>query len=207
MRGKQNRREPLARIALMAFVAGLHLYASWWLLFRFQLQVPMSADAEDEPVLLVRFISKALPEPEAGATAAPAAVSPTQVAVTPTPAASSRPVAGETSAVFLPSAGTAAPRRPLDLSVPEPMEPTVFDRPDPFASRATLDPRRTRFADDWATDGDAIEKLKEDSVVARTLLGLFGGRDSCTDKAIRERRSDCVGADYRPELREVLQGH
>ncbi|WP_237053639.1 hypothetical protein [Marilutibacter chinensis] len=190
----------------MAFVAGLHLYASWWLLFRFQLQVPMSANVDDEPVLLVRFISRAPTEPEVGTTAAPAAVSPARARIAHTPESPSRPVPGETSAVFLPSGDTPAPQRPLDLSVPGSDEPTGFARPDPLASRATLDPRSTRFADDWATDGDAVEKLKEDSVVARTLLGLFGGRDSCTAKAIRERRRDCVGADHQPGLHEALQG-
>ena len=197
-----------SRTALMTFVAGIHLYASWWLLFRFQPALPEPVDSGHEQVMLVQFIPRA---PEPAPAAAPAATSRPQAATETTPRAGragtstrSRP---ETSAVFLPAAtGAETPRRPLDLSLPEGHAPIRFDAPDPMASRADLDPRTTRFAADWATDGDAVEKLKEDSVVARTLLGLFGGRDPCTDKAIRERRDGCVGADYRPGLHEAVQG-
>ncbi|WP_145985514.1 hypothetical protein [Marilutibacter maris] len=206
MRSRGSSQESLARIALMAFVAALHLYASWWLLFRFQIQPPpLAVDRDEEAVLQVHFIARSseLREP-----APPVAASPVTVRRSAEAVASPEPSATRgISAVFLPaSSEPATPRRPLDLSVPERREPIGFDRPDPLASRASLDPRRTRFADDWATDGDAVEKLKEDSRVARTLLGLFGGRDTCTEQAIRERRDDCVGADYRPGLHEVLQG-
>ncbi len=95
-----------------------------------------------------------------------------------------------------------------DLQLPDDYVDIDFGRSNGVTGQPSgLDPRTTRFEDDWATDGDAIEKLKEDHLVARIALGLFGGRDTCTEKAIRNRRADCVGKDFQPEMQDAVQGY
>lgn len=205
MRTNDSRLEPLARFALMAFVAGLHACVSWWLLFRYT--VPLPRPGGDAPVTFVHFIPRSEPFAPASSTPViPAAPARRETSDPRGPAAGDVAPEAGTTASFIPPAPPGA-ARPLQLSLPEAQVPIVFAARDPLASSVEIAPRGTRFEQAWATDGDAVEKLKEDSLVARTLLGLFGGRDTCTDKAIRERRKDCVGADYQPGIHEAIQGH
>ncbi|MBB1059720.1 hypothetical protein [Marilutibacter spongiae] len=199
------RHAPDERAWIALGVLLLHAWAvSWLLSARHALPRP---EALGEDVTQVHFIRPA-PAPVARDPATPVPVhgdAPRPSGQVPlVPPTASTPAPGESGLAVV-----ELPRTPPStLSLPDDYVPIDFQADNGVARRATiLDPGTTRFADDWATDGDLVEKLKEDHVAVRVALGLFGGRDTCTREAIRQRRADCVGADFQPELHEAVQGY
>ncbi|GAB3336509.1 hypothetical protein [Marilutibacter aestuarii] len=199
------RHAPDERAWIALGVLLLHAWAvSWLLSARQPLPIP---GALGEDVTQVHFIRPA-----------PAPVAPAPATPVPAPDDAPRPSGSEP--LFAPTPSTPAPGEsglkvvelprtpPSTLRLPDDYVPIDF-RANHGVNRQgpILDARTTRFADDWATDGDLVEKLKEDHVAVRIALGLFGGRDTCTREAIRQRRADCVGADFQPELHEAVQGY
>lgn len=105
--------------------------------------------------------------------------------------------------------GVAAPRRStagpdaiettpaLDLRVQEAPMPLPASRDPPFEWRIAIEPRRTRFADTWVPEGDAIAQARFRSKVVGAALGLFGGPSRrCSEVEHRLRQPDCLPPDH-----------
>jgi hypothetical protein len=86
----------------------------------------------------------------------------------------------------------------LDLSLPAPPAGAVgFGPRDPFARRAALESRATRFDKAWISQGNLTQIVARRSKIAGVVLGALGAlRQPCTEQQRREYDPRCVTDQY-----------
>lgn len=95
-----------------------------------------------------------------------------------------------------------ASTKPLDLSLPDGvvLREEVSAQRKPWERRKVLEVESTRFAGEWAPDGDAAADLAWRSKSAAFLMSVFGGgAKPCTAYERRQRHPRCVPDNARQE--------